>query len=191
MDLRPEDLVVTSTQRRLSHPDLKTADLVKIAPATHVLPARLQGQAGPWVTRLRAAEARLLATDYLLRSRSRTPSGSHLLFTGESALIVLGVEPWWNNPDVSVRTTSRSGSPLTFAAIQVGDSRVPPVHFRQVRHQNFQERTMSHSHLADTLLTIGMEWAAVWISDSGLMGFLMLPVLTVGNCSGRRWGIDN
>ena len=34
-------------------------------------------------------------------------------------------------------------------------------------------------------------WAAVWISDSGLMGFLMLPVLTVGNCSGRRWGIDN
>ena len=35
------------------------------------------------------------------------------------------------------------------------------------------------------------EWAAVWISDSGLMGFLMLPVLVVGNCSGRRWGIDN
>ena len=34
-------------------------------------------------------------------------------------------------------------------------------------------------------------WAAVWISDSGLMGFLMLPVLVVGNCSGRRWGIDN
>lgn len=35
------------------------------------------------------------------------------------------------------------------------------------------------------------DWAAVWISDSGLMGFLMLPVLVVGNCSGRRWGIDN
>ena len=191
MELRPEDLVVTSTQRRLSHPDFKTTDLIKIAPAAYVRTTRLQGQAGPWVTRLRAAEARLLATDQLLRSQSRTTSGSHLLFTGESALIALGVEPWWNNPDVSVRTTSRSGSPLTFAAIQVGDSRVPPVHFRQVRHQNFQERTMSHSHLADTLLTIGMEWAAVWISDSGLMGFLMLPVLTVGNCSGRRWGIDN
>ena len=38
---------------------------------------------------------------------------------------------------------------------------------------------------------LGTLWAAVWISDSGLMGFLMLPVLTVGNCSGRRWGIDN
>ena len=41
--------------------------------------------------------------------------------------------------------------------------------------------------IVDTLT----QWAAVWISDSGLMGFLMLPVLTVGNCSGRRWGIDN
>lgn len=39
--------------------------------------------------------------------------------------------------------------------------------------------------------TTTSKWAAVWISDSGLMGFLMLPVLTVGNCSGRRWGIDN
>ena len=38
---------------------------------------------------------------------------------------------------------------------------------------------------------LGGVWAAVWISDSGLMGFLMLPVLVVGNCSGRRWGIDN
>ena len=42
-----------------------------------------------------------------------------------------------------------------------------------------------------SLAAASMVWAAVWISDSGLMGFLMLPVLTVGNCSGRRWGIDN
>jgi hypothetical protein len=44
---------------------------------------------------------------------------------------------------------------------------------------------------ACTSISLGRDWAAVVISDSGFDGFFMLPGMVFGNCSGLRLGCDS
>lgn len=73
------------------------------------------------------AEARVRAVTHLLRR------GSPLCFTGESALVALGLEPWWNNPDVMLRRERPVGTHPTLNSVRLGKHTVSAVLARETR----------------------------------------------------------
>ena len=111
MDVSSKHLLRSTQSRRIR----KSNSLVMVVRGTYVATSYLEGEK-PWDVRRRVAQARLLAT-----------MRHGVLFTGESALVTLGIEPWWNNPDVTVRTDARSGKPALFPAVPVGEIIVPSV----------------------------------------------------------------
>ena len=111
MDVSSKHLLRSTQTRRIR----KSNSLVMVVRGTYVATSYLEGEK-PWDVRRRVAQARLLAT-----------MRHGVLFTGESALVTLGIEPWWNNPDVTVRTDARSGKPALFPAVPVGEIIVPSV----------------------------------------------------------------
>lgn len=119
--MQSTDLIVTSRHRRLSPEEARTKRLVKIAPAVHVPLGRLGVDAPPWVARRRVAEARLLSLPHRLRR------GAVFELTGESALVALGLDTWWSNPDVAIRRDNHEGSVLTFEGVPLPRGTVGPV----------------------------------------------------------------
>lgn len=81
----------------------------------------------PWTLRNLVSEARILST--MLAPRR----DGEVMFTGESALVVLGLDAWWNNPDVTFRSKGKRRSPVNAPSISVGDTTVPAVRVVELR----------------------------------------------------------
>ena len=120
-----KDLAVSTREARLCEESANRRGLVPIFRGVYAS-SRALGEGGPpWVARQRVAEARLLAI------HAKTHGGIELAFTGESALVARGIEPWWNNPDVFVRRNPRSGSVRVVPRVALENTTVSEVRVRQ------------------------------------------------------------
>ena len=97
MTISEVDLVLTSRSVRLPQDE---PSLARITRGISVPGKLLGAQEAPWIVWLRVSRARVLAVHHLAKSIGGC------VITGESALIFLGVQPWWDNPDVSYRADS-------------------------------------------------------------------------------------
>lgn len=97
---------------------------VTIMHGVHVPIETLGAGQAPWMVRWHTARARAVAV-WEVASRA---GGAAL--TGESALIALGIQPWWDNPDIHLRSTARIRTRLP--RVQVGDIFVPEASVRCV-----------------------------------------------------------
>lgn len=122
MHMQPSDLSVTSRERRLG---AGSQNMCAITPSVYVPMVRLGRDAPAWVARRRVAEARLLSLPHRLRN------DEDFELSGESALVALGLDTWWSNPDVLVRRQKPSKQSLVFGGVSLLNTRVGPVAFRQ------------------------------------------------------------
>ena len=125
MLLSASDLVLNANGVRVRPQRIAKEHLLRVDRGIYVGADKLGRDPSPWKVRARVAEARLLALG-VRSSNSDVP-----VFTGESAMVVLGIEPWWNNPNVTVRRKVRSGTKTDMRAIQVGSTTVPQTQIKQ------------------------------------------------------------
>lgn len=161
MQTQHSDLVLTSSTNRLPTRSQKQGDLVQIGRCTYADWRRLRGAGLPWEIRRRVAEARiLLAQASISRGTKGHSPGRHHGFTGESALVIFGLEPWWNNPDVMVRKVTRSGHRLEVPPVKVSGTNVPGVRFTQIRHHPKQLGRPLSRELREQLRRMGIRVGA-------------------------------
>lgn len=94
--------------------------MVRVARGRY-LPSALLNNRKPWEVRQLIAQARLHASN-----------DGQVAFTGESALVALGVEPWFNNPDVWVRKPRTSGGVPRAESVKSSEGAVNEVRVRQI-----------------------------------------------------------
>ena len=158
MEIQHSELVVTSSTNRLSKRRAVGEGLARIGRCTHLSQRRLHASEKPWVTRQRVAEARILMVQHLISSRARYASkDGDFVFSGESALVILGLQPWWNNPDVVVRRVRRSGHKCVLPAVPVHNARVPEVKLVQIRHSAKQVLGSGGTSFGHRLAAHGVE----------------------------------
>ena len=125
MLLSASDLVLNANGVRVRPRRVAEERLLRVDRGVYVGVDKLAADPASWSVRARVAEARLLA----LNARAFGSEG--FAFTGESALVVLGLDPWWNNPDVSVRRRVRSGTKTGMWAMHVGSTTVSETRIKQ------------------------------------------------------------
>ena len=158
MEIRHSDLVVTSSTNRVSTARALRNGFVQIGHCTHLSQRKLHASEKPWVTRQRVAEARILTVQHLISTRARNAAeDGDFLFSGESALVILGLQPWWNNPDVVVRRVRRSGHKCVLPAVPVHSAKVPEVRLVQIRHKTKQLRGSGETSFGHRLAAQGVE----------------------------------
>ncbi len=127
MKLNSSEIRLTSRANRTWSATHRGADVVRISEGCHVPQARFAEVSRPWDARNLVAEARVLAATLGARRRGE------IAFTGESALVVLSLQPWWNNPDVQFRRDGSNRSPASMPSVTIGDFTVPKVRVRELR----------------------------------------------------------
>ncbi len=125
--MQSTDVTVTSRGQRLSAVEAEAQQLVRVAPAAYAPIARLGRDVKPWVARRRVAEARLLCLPH------RFSKSSRFLLSGESALVALGLETWWNNPDVHVRRPRPRNRTMAFEAVRLPKTTVGRVNVLEMK----------------------------------------------------------
>ena len=125
MFLSASDLVLNANGVRVGPRRVTEERLLRVDRGVYIGVDKLAADPASWSVRARVAEARLLA----LNARAFGSEG--FAFTGESALVVLGLDPWWNNPDVSVRRKVRSGTKTGMWAMHVGSTTVSETRIKQ------------------------------------------------------------
>lgn len=135
MQMEHSDLVVISSKARSAKGREERGELARIGVNAYADWRRLQGTGQPWEVRMRVAEARIISIQRLVTTGSDKPQpGSEPIFTSESALVILGLQPWWNNPDVTLRRAKRSGHRPEVPPVRLPGGTVPAVRFGHVRH---------------------------------------------------------
>ena len=125
MLLSSSDLTLNVGDGRVKPRRIVEEQLVRVGRGVYIKKEALTRDPEPWKVRARVAEARLLA----FNARASKP-GTYS-FTGESAMVALGLEPWWSNPNISVRRRARSGIQTEMSAIPLGVTTVPGVRIQQ------------------------------------------------------------
>lgn len=127
MQLSQQDLVLSSREMQVRWSAERKSSLVRISRGAYlkINPAWLVSE--PWRRRRIIAEARIIATGSTLGEFDQP------VFTGESALIALGLNTWWNNPDVTYRRKTTAGGRPVFNQVQFGTQVVAPVKTQQLR----------------------------------------------------------
>ncbi len=120
-----EHMVFSSREQRVRASEVQRRGLQKVATGAYLSPEAARGPAKPWEIRRTVAAARLLAVDRLLQS------GAPAMFTGEAAMVALGLEPWWNNPDIEFRSAVRSRGSPALPAVLLRGKRVSAAAARQ------------------------------------------------------------
>lgn len=119
MHIQEDHLFFSSRSRRVPR---KMSERRHLIPCTHGCYMRADAfhpHLRPWEVGRRVAEARILAVSQRLCG-ARPP-----IFTGESALIIRGLETWWDNPDVSLRRLGYSSRPPALKAVRGNGFWVP------------------------------------------------------------------
>lgn len=127
MFLTSNDLAASTRGRPIRRQAALRRGLAKIRHGVYLNTAAVPPTAKPWEVRIWAAQARILAVHHAL-SATEEP-----VFTGESALVALGIDTWWNNPDVACRGKRSRVRARTLVDITVHGTEVPSAQVREIR----------------------------------------------------------
>ncbi len=117
----------SSVQNRVREQVADGLGWVKVARGVYLKPDATHPTVPPWEVRRVVSAARIFAVRHLLST------GPPVTFTGEAAMVAMGLDPWWNNPDVLFRSqTTRRGTP-TLPSLVLRGKRVAGVAAREVR----------------------------------------------------------
>lgn len=168
------DLVLTAGREAAS---FEPGQLVRIRRGVALrLPPGAVG-APRWEIVSAVGQARILAT----QATAKLP----LVFTNESALLLMGIDGWVQNPDVLVRCDGRK-MPQTLPAVQVGKTVVPGVERRQSWARAPLPPRRCRGVMVDDPAVVAVHFAATShpleavVALSGLMRLMVLEA-----CGGR------
>ncbi len=125
MELSPGAVVISNRDKQIRKEEADGRGLVPLVHGAYLRRDHIDASVKPWEVRILVAQARVLALD-------RIWSGPRPVFTGEGAMVMLGIDTWWNNPNILYRREVASRQTTTLRSVQLRGRSVPAVDARRI-----------------------------------------------------------